>query len=58
MFISDDGEAVIGDLPPEGQMMPDDEPFQKAWGFLRRTGVRKIYPSHAGSFELTERPGG
>ncbi len=51
-FVSDDGEAMIGDLPPAGQMMPDDRRFLDNWEILRKMGVKTVYPSHAGIFRL------
>jgi endoribonuclease LACTB2 len=51
-FLSDEGEAVIGDLSPAAQMMPDDQPFQRNWDLLRKRGARNIFPSHAGAFRL------
>ena len=51
-FVSDDGEAIIGDLPPAGQMMPDDRRFLGNWEILRKMGVKTIYPSHAELFQL------
>jgi endoribonuclease LACTB2 len=52
-FVSNDGEAAIGDLPPEGQMMPDDTRFLETWRIVRKVGGRHIYPSHAEPFELS-----
>jgi ribonuclease/clavin/mitogillin len=51
-FVSDDAEAIIGDLPPAGQMMPDDRRFLVNWEILRKMGAKKIYPSHAEIFQL------
>jgi glyoxylase-like metal-dependent hydrolase (beta-lactamase superfamily II) len=53
-FISDDGEAIIGDLPPVGQMMPDDRRFNETWRFIRDMGGTHIYPSHAEIFRFGE----
>jgi ribonuclease/clavin/mitogillin len=53
-FLSSEREAVIGDLPPAGQMMPDDQPFLRNWDMLRKRGARDILPSHAGAFRLEE----
>jgi hypothetical protein len=52
IFLLPEGEVIIGDLPPEGQMMPDDNRFLTTWGKIRNLGGRKIYPSHAEVFEL------
>ncbi len=54
-FIFDEGQAVVGDLPPEGQMMPDDARFLDAWEPVRKMGGRLIYPSHAEFFELRDK---
>ncbi len=53
-YISDEGEAVIGDLPPPGQIMPDDATCLASWEAIRRNKVRTIYPSHADVFELED----
>lgn len=51
-FITEQGEAIVGDLPLEAQMMPDDHRLREAWDEIRKSGGRTIYPSHAASFEL------
>lgn len=51
-FVSDEREAVIGDLPPATQQMPGDEPFLRNWRLLRDKGVRRVYPAHADEFDL------
>jgi hypothetical protein len=53
-FLSDEREAVIGDLPPAIQEMPGDEPFLQNWRLLRDGGVRRIFPAHAPEFDLDE----
>ncbi len=53
-FISREKEAVIGDLPPEGQMMPDDEHCKENWRLVRGAGATMIYPSHAEIFRLDD----
>ncbi len=53
-FLSDEREAVIGDLPPAVQMMPDDQPFQRNWEALKKRDMKDIYPSHAEAFRLGE----
>jgi endoribonuclease LACTB2 len=52
-FVSDEGEAIVGDLPPLGQMMPGDHRLFDNWEKLKRMGARHVYPSHAPAFELT-----
>jgi ribonuclease/clavin/mitogillin len=54
-FISDDGEAIIGDLPPEGQRMPDDNEHIRIWELIRKMGAKTVYPSHAGVFTLEDK---
>ena len=53
-FISGAGEAVVGDLPPQGQMMPDDVRFVENWRTIWNAGGRYVYPSHAEPFVLTD----
>jgi len=53
-LLLDNGEAIIGDLPPEGQMLPDDQHAIRNWDLLRKMGARDIYPSHAMPFHLEE----
>jgi ribonuclease/clavin/mitogillin len=54
-FILDDGEAIIGDLPPEGQRMPDDSEHIGNWELIRKKGAKVVYPSHAGVFKLEDK---
>ncbi len=51
-FVSNDGEAVVGDLPPLGQMMPGDNRMLANYEALRKAGAKRIYPGHASMFEL------
>jgi endoribonuclease LACTB2 len=51
-FLSVEGEAAVGDLPPVGQAMPDDLRFHETWKLLRDRGARTILPSHAPPFVL------
>ena len=53
-FIVDDGEAIIGDLPPEGQRMPGDKEHIRNWELIRKMGAKIVYPSHAGAFKLED----
>ncbi len=46
-LILDNGEAIIGDLPPEGQRMPDDVEHVRNWDVIRKIGATTVYPSHA-----------
>jgi hypothetical protein len=41
-------EALIGDLPPLGQVMPDDLASIGSWDAIRKSGAVKIFPGHAG----------
>lgn len=51
-FLAGDGDAVVGDLPPESQGMPDDQPLHDCWDRLRARGAKRILPSHGAVFEL------
>jgi endoribonuclease LACTB2 len=51
-FVSDGGEAVIGDLSPLDQIMPDDEKSLRSWELLRSKGAKDIFPAHAARFRL------
>lgn len=54
-------EAVVGDLVPPDQLMPDDAAASADWERIRAAGAVRIYPSHAPAFSLAERrttPGG
>jgi len=51
-FILDTHEAIIGDLAPREQIMEDDEETQNSWKRIIDKGVKHIYPSHAGVFEI------
>ncbi len=53
--ILDNGEAIIGDLPPEGQRMADDNEHVRNWDLIRKMGATTIYPSHAGVFKLEDK---
>jgi ribonuclease/clavin/mitogillin len=55
-FISDSKEAVIGDLPPINQFMPDDTNCLMSWDLIKQKGVKTVYPSHAEIFDLQEIP--
>ena len=50
-YITEEQEAVVGDLAPIDQIM-DDKKSEESWDLLRRKNVRKVYPSHAGAFEI------
>jgi ribonuclease/clavin/mitogillin len=51
-FVSDDGEALVGDLPPVG--MPDDQRYLDNWEVVRRAGAKLVFPSHTEVFRLDE----
>ena len=50
-YITEEQEAVVGDLAPIDQIM-DDKKTEESWAVLRRKNVRKVYFSHAGVSEL------
>lgn len=52
-FLTDLGEALIGDLSPRDQLMPEDTLSWESWNLLERSGARMAYPSHAGIMTLT-----
>ncbi len=56
-FITDEGEAVVGDLPPPGQIMPDDATCLASWEAIRGKKARTLFPSHGVVFELEDSPG-
>ena len=51
-FISDEGEAIIGDLYTEDQLMNYDEKSINSWKIIRSKNVNIIYPSHADIIRL------
>jgi len=51
-FLTKDNEALIGDLPPQSQIMADDSVSLASWALIKSRGVKKIFPSHAAIFEL------
>ncbi len=51
-FVTEDGEALIGDLSPIDQVMPDDSKTLGCYETLRRHNVRRVYPSHAPTFMI------
>ena len=53
-FVLDNGEAIVGDLPPEGQRMPGDNEHIRNWELIRKMGAKIVYPSHAGIFKLED----
>ena len=50
-YITEDNEAIIGDLIPIEQIM-DDKKSEENWKRIREKKARKIYPSHANIFEI------
>jgi glyoxylase-like metal-dependent hydrolase (beta-lactamase superfamily II) len=52
-FLAANGEAIIGDLAPLGQIL-DDAESEACWTMIRAKGARTIYPSHAGIFTLQD----
>lgn len=51
-LVTDDREAMIGDLYPISQVMDGDEASLRSWDRLRDAGAKYILPSHAPAFEL------
>ncbi len=54
-YVSDAGEAIIGDLNLPELIMPGDPAGLKSWELIRSKGVQHVYPSHAPAFDV---PGG
>lgn len=50
--LTQDHEALIGDLAHPDQIMDDDVAAHESWRLLRDRGARLVYPSHADCFEL------
>jgi glyoxylase-like metal-dependent hydrolase (beta-lactamase superfamily II) len=57
-FLSDEGEAVIGDLPPLGQYMPDDLVTTASYRLLESKGATAFLPAHAPPFTIGAGQGG
>ncbi len=51
-FLSDEKEVIIGDLYPIELIMPEDEKSHRSWELILEKGGEKIFPSHAGAFNL------
>jgi endoribonuclease LACTB2 len=54
-FLTREGEALVGDLPPIDQVMDDDLASRESWALIKEKGATRIFPSHAALFEI---PGG
>lgn len=48
----DSGDAFIGDLQPEHQIMEDDIISKNSWFRLKKLGVKSVHPGHGHSFEV------
>ena len=46
-YITKDHEALIGDLAPWGQIMPEDTVSRASWETLSQRRARRAFPSHA-----------
>ena len=55
-LVLDGGDALVGDLPPVSQVMPDDEASLSSWRRIRELGGLQVWPSHAPPFRLDEAP--
>ena len=51
-YITDNFEALIGDLYPIDLVMNDDVDSLESWNTIIDLGVEMIYPSHAEEFEI------
>lgn len=45
-FVSSEGEALVGDLPPEALIMENDAAGRISWERLRSRKAHMIYPAH------------
>jgi len=50
-YITEEKEAIIGDLVPLEQIM-DDLKSEESWAHIKERKVKTIYPSHANVFEI------
>ena len=50
-YVTEDNEAIIGDLTPIEQIM-DDKKSEEDWNHIKEKKVNIIYPSHANIFEI------
>jgi len=50
-YITEDMEAIIGDLTPLEQIM-DDMKSEESWIYIKERRVKTIYPSHANVYEI------
>ena len=48
----DSGDAFIGDLQPEHQIMEDDIISKNNWFRLKKLGVKSVHPGYVHSFEV------
>ncbi|AKB78112.1 Metallo-beta-lactamase superfamily hydrolase [Methanosarcina horonobensis HB-1 = JCM 15518] len=48
----DSGDAFIGDLRPENQIMEDDIVSKNSWLKLKELGAKRVNPGHGHSFEV------
>ncbi|HUW69104.1 MAG TPA: MBL fold metallo-hydrolase [bacterium] len=53
-LVTDSHDAMIGDLYPVSQIMPDDTKSHQSWRKIRELGGMHIFPSHAMPFELDQ----
>jgi len=51
-LVTKDHEALVGDLYPKGQLMPDDTRSWQSWAAIEARGARRAFPSHADAFGL------
>lgn len=51
-LVTDAGDALVGDLAPQDQLMPGDLVARGDWERIRRAGARRVFCAHAGVFRL------
>jgi ribonuclease/clavin/mitogillin len=51
-FLTNDHEAIIGDLSPINQIMENDIVSIENWNEIKHKGMKRIYPSHAEKIDI------
>lgn len=51
-FVTSNKEVLVGDLSPENLIMDNDAKSIESWKRIKEMNGRKIFPSHAPSFEI------
>jgi glyoxylase-like metal-dependent hydrolase (beta-lactamase superfamily II) len=51
-IVTASGDAIVGDLPPLAQLMPEDEACRSSWERILGMGAKRACPAHAPAFDL------